>query len=107
MPLYVDALTAELARLEAPRPVDTIFIGGGTPTHLPIRELSRVLVAIQQWLPLNTGGEFSIESNPESLNAETCQLLADAGVTRVSVGVQSFQSSLLEFCFCLFLSELY
>jgi oxygen-independent coproporphyrinogen III oxidase len=96
MPLYVDALSTELARLETPRPVDTIFIGGGTPTHLPIRELGRVLQVIQQWLPLNAGGEFSIESNPESLNAAICQILADAGVTRVSVGVQSFQSHLLK-----------
>ena len=96
MPLYVDALSAELARLKTPRSVDTIFIGGGTPTHLPIRELGRVLRAIQQWLPLTPGGEFSIESNPESLNAATCQILADAGVTRVSVGVQSFQPHLLK-----------
>ena len=96
MPLYIDALSAELALLETPRSVDTIFIGGGTPTHLPPRELELVLQAIGRWLPLNPGGEFSIESNPESLNAETCRLLAAHGVTRVSVGVQSFQPHLLK-----------
>ncbi len=96
MPLYVDALAAELAGLGTPRSVDTIFIGGGTPTHLPPRELDLVLQAIRLWLPLNPGGEFSIESNPESLSAEKCRLLADAGITRVSIGVQTFQPHLLK-----------
>ena len=96
MPLYVEALGVEMARLETPRPVDTIFIGGGTPTHLPTAELGRVLDAIRRWLPLNPGGEFSVESNPESLSAEKCRLLAESGVTRVSAGVQSFQPHLLK-----------
>ena len=96
MPAYVDALIAELSRLETPRPVDTIFIGGGTPTHLPHDEFERLLTAICHWLPLNAGGEFSVESNPESLDAAKCRAMATAGVTRVSVGVQSFQPHLLE-----------
>ena len=96
MPLYVEALTLELAGLGSPRGVDTIFIGGGTPTHLPLRELELVLQAVNRWLPLNPGGEFSIESNPESLNPEKCRLLAGAGVTRVSIGVQTFQPHLLK-----------
>ena len=96
MPLYVEALALELAGLETPRPVDTIFIGGGTPTHLPLRELEIVLQAIRRWLPLTPGGEFSIESNPESLDRDKCRLLADAGVTRVSIGVQTFQPHLLK-----------
>jgi len=96
MPAYANALIAEMARLGAPRPVDTIFIGGGTPTHLPQREFERVLTGVCHWLPLNAGGEFSIESNPESLSAEKCRAMADAGVTRVSVGVQSFQPRLLK-----------
>ena len=96
MPAYVDALIAELSRLETPRPVDTIFIGGGTPTHLPQDEFERLLTAICHWLPLNAGGEFSVESNPESLDAAKCRAMTTAGVTRVSVGVQSFQPHLLE-----------
>ena len=96
IPAYVDALIAEMARLETPRPVDTIFIGGGTPTHLPDAQFQRLLTAVCHWLPLNGGGEFSIESNPESLNPEKCRIMADAGVTRVSVGVQSFQPRLLK-----------
>ena len=96
MPAYVDALIAELSRLETPRPVDTIFIGGGTPTHLPHDEFERLLTAICHWLPLNAGGEFSVESNPESLDAAKCRAMATAGATRVSVGVQSFQPQLLK-----------
>jgi oxygen-independent coproporphyrinogen-3 oxidase len=96
MPLYVDALGAEMAGLGTARAVETIFIGGGTPTHLPLHELDLLLQAIRRWLPLDPGGEFSIESNPESLSAEKCRLLADAGVTRVSIGVQTFQPHLLK-----------
>ncbi len=96
IPAYADALIAEMARLETPRPIDTIFIGGGTPTHLPRAEFERVLTAICHWLPLNPGGEFSVESNPESLSADKCRAMADTGVTRVSVGVQSFQPHLLK-----------
>ena len=96
MPDYVDALIAEMARLGTPRPVETIFIGGGTPTHLPDAEFERLLTAICQWLPLNHGGEFSIESNPESLDSTKCAVMKHAGVTRTSIGVQSFQPHLLK-----------
>ncbi len=96
MPAYVDALIAEMARLGTPRPVDTIFIGGGTPTHLPDADFERLLTAIGHWLPLNSGGEFSVESNPESLDTAKCAAMRRAGVTRVSIGVQSFQPHLLK-----------
>ncbi len=92
---YVTALGEELAGLGAPQPVDTIFIGGGTPTYLGPAPLARLLSAIRHWLPLNAGGEFSVESTPESVPAETIAVLADHGVNRVSLGVQSFQANLL------------
>src|SRR5438874_12491586 len=61
MDLYLDALAAELALLGEPRPVDTLFIGGGTPTYLGPRQLDRLLMDVCRWLPC-TGSEFSIES---------------------------------------------
>lgn len=95
--LYLDALTLELQSLGTPRPVETLFIGGGTPTYLSAKQLERLLTAIRVWLPIASPGshEFSIESTPESLDEEKLKVLAAFGVNRVSIGVQSFQSHLL------------
>jgi oxygen-independent coproporphyrinogen-3 oxidase len=96
--LYLDALELELASLGRPRPVESLFIGGGTPTYLGVEQLSRLLAAIQKWLPrspLVDSPEFSIESTPESLDDAKAAALAAFGVNRVSVGVQSFQPHLL------------
>jgi oxygen-independent coproporphyrinogen-3 oxidase len=85
----------ELSALKNPYPVMTIFLGGGTPTYLPADELARVLGEINRWLPLEPGGEFSIESTPDTLDPERVAVLAAHGVTRVSIGVQSFHPPLL------------
>lgn len=92
--LYLDALEKELASLGEPRSVETIFIGGGTPTHLDVRQLERLLGIIGKWFPSPTI-EYSIESTPESLNARKAVLLALFGVNRLSIGVQSFHPHLL------------
>jgi oxygen-independent coproporphyrinogen-3 oxidase len=92
--LYLDALAVELATLGTPQPMETMFIGGGTPTHLSPAQLERLLTTLRQWLPV--AGEFSIESTPESITDEKCRVLAAHGVTRVSVGVQSFRPHLLK-----------
>jgi len=88
---YVDALLAELELergLLAER-VETVFLGGGTPTFTDSGELRRLLVA----LPSAT--EVTVEANPETVTPELAQLLREAGVTRVSLGAQSFQPELL------------
>src|SRR3954452_10064139 len=59
---YVRALAAELSRLGEPRPVRTLFFGGGTPTHLDASRLERLLESVLTWLPLEPGGEFSVEA---------------------------------------------
>src|SRR6516165_7465729 len=59
--LYLEAVEAELATLGTPQPVRTVFIGGGTPTHLSASQLDRLLAAVRHWLPLGPGHEFSIE----------------------------------------------
>jgi oxygen-independent coproporphyrinogen-3 oxidase len=92
---YLQALELELQALARPREVDTLFLGGGTPTHLPPRELQRLLALAQRWFPLAAGGEFSIEANPRDLDAPRCEVLAQAGVTRVSLGAQSFDADKL------------
>jgi oxygen-independent coproporphyrinogen III oxidase len=92
---YLEALSCELARLETPQSVETLFLGGGTPTHLPERSLERLLDLVREWFPLVPGGEFSVEANPVGLSPAKLALLAAAGVNRVSLGVQSFDAPTL------------
>jgi oxygen-independent coproporphyrinogen-3 oxidase len=95
--LYLDALEAELAALGEPQPVRTLFIGGGTPSHLCPPQLERLLASLGRWLPLEDGPqrEFSIEANPDTIDPDRVAILADHGVTRVSLGAQSFHPELL------------
>jgi oxygen-independent coproporphyrinogen-3 oxidase len=88
---YLDALDTELYALGSPREVDTLFLGGGTPTHLPPESLWRLLATVRHWFPLADGYEFSIEANPADLDAARVEVLAEFGVTRLSLGVQSFR----------------
>lgn len=94
---YLRALEIDLQTLGEPKPVATLFLGGGTPTHLPPRELARLLELVRQWFPLKEGDEFSVEANPAGLTAEKIDVLADAGVNRLSLGVQSFDEAVLKF----------
>jgi oxygen-independent coproporphyrinogen-3 oxidase len=95
--LYLDALAAELATLGEPQTVRTLFLGGGTPTHLSAAQLERLLSSLARWLSLESPGEaeFSIECNPDTLTADKIDVLADHGVTRISLGAQSFHADLL------------
>jgi oxygen-independent coproporphyrinogen-3 oxidase len=88
---YVDALLAELElerEVLAPR-LESLFLGGGTPTLTEPRELERLLRA------LPPAEEVTVEANPETLTPGLAALLRDCGVTRVSLGAQSFQPRLL------------
>jgi len=89
---YVDALLAELA-LEgdvlAAR-LDTVFLGGGTPTFTEPEELARLLAG------LPCAEELTVEANPETVTPELARLLCDGRVNRVSLGAQSFQPHLLK-----------
>lgn len=87
---YVDALLIEFRarRNEVPAPFRTVYIGGGTPSLLPVDELVRLI----DGLGLERGSvvEFTVEANPEDVTPEWCGTVSRAGVTRVSLGVQSF-----------------
>jgi oxygen-independent coproporphyrinogen-3 oxidase len=93
--LYLEALSMELATLQQPQRVQTIFLGGGTPTYLSAAQLARLLETIAAWLPLAEGGEFSVEANPGTLASDKIAVLADHGVNRLSLGAQSFHPQLL------------
>jgi oxygen-independent coproporphyrinogen III oxidase len=92
---YQQAIAAELALLGAPRPVDTIFFGGGTPTQLPADQLARLIQTARQWFSLADGYELSIEANPADVTDERLAQLAELGVTRISLGGQSFDPAKL------------
>jgi putative oxygen-independent coproporphyrinogen III oxidase len=89
---YVDALLAELAlerELLAPE-LETVFLGGGTPTFTEAAALERLLLA------LPPAEEVTVEANPETVTHELARTLRSVGVNRVSLGVQSFRPYLLE-----------
>jgi oxygen-independent coproporphyrinogen-3 oxidase len=92
---YLDALECELSVLERPHEVDTLFIGGGTPTQLNGSDLRRLLTLVLNWHPLACGHEFTVEANPSDLDLESIALFAESGVTRISLGAQSFRATKL------------
>lgn len=89
---YATALLAELERerhVLAPE-AETVFVGGGTPTFTEPAALARILDA------LPPAEEITVEANPETVTSALAALLRDAGVNRISLGAQSFQSQLLD-----------
>lgn len=96
----VDALCQEMARWQAPlraRPIDTIFLGGGTPTLLTAAQLSRLFAAIHANFALQPGCEITSEANPGTVDRAKFEILHALGVNRLSIGVQSFQPAELAF----------
>ena len=77
------------------RPASTVFFGGGTPTMLDVSELARILDGLHARFGLARGAEVTVEANPETVDAASLRALADAGFTRVSVGMQSAVPSVL------------
>jgi oxygen-independent coproporphyrinogen-3 oxidase len=89
---YVEALLTELEleRGALADEVETVFLGGGTPTFTEPEELERLLRALPR------AEEVTVEANPETVTGAVAELLRACGVTRVSLGAQSFQPRLLE-----------
>jgi oxygen-independent coproporphyrinogen-3 oxidase len=89
---YADQAIAEVrqaAQVLGHRRVDTVFVGGGTPTLLPSADLIRMLHAIDEELGLADDAEVTTEANPDSVTPESLQQLRQGGFTRVSFGMQS------------------
>ncbi|OFT72989.1 coproporphyrinogen III oxidase [Corynebacterium sp. HMSC14B06] len=91
---YLDAIVAELEMAvvkhpELARGADTVFIGGGTPSMLGASGLRRLLDGVRNSFGLADDAEVTTESNPESTSPEFFEGLAEAGFTRVSLGMQS------------------
>jgi putative oxygen-independent coproporphyrinogen III oxidase len=80
----------------APEKLQTIFVGGGTPTSLNENQLEQLCDIIKGKLPYDDSTEFTFEANPGDLSREKFQILRNAGVNRISFGVQTFNDELLK-----------
>ena len=97
---YIAALTRQLegwARLSAirGREVRSIYLGGGTPSVVPLPLLRRVMDTVKDAFTLSSHAQVTLETNPESLDPESLDLLKQAGINRISVGVQSLDDDIL------------
>ncbi|GAA2137300.1 radical SAM family heme chaperone HemW [Kitasatospora kazusensis] len=98
---YADNLVAEirLARRvlgSADLPVRTVFLGGGTPTLLPARDLVKMLAAIREEFGIAEGAEVTTEANPESVDPAYLAELREGGFNRISFGMQSAKPHVLQ-----------
>ena len=97
--VYVASLLreAELRLSETDGAVETIYIGGGTPSLLSPSQLSRLITGLRNIFDMVSDAEFSVESNPGTLTAEFLDSAVNAGVNRLSLGMQAYQPEILQF----------
>ncbi|EGR0069153.1 radical SAM family heme chaperone HemW [Vibrio vulnificus] len=101
--MYINALLEDLDRdiekyqlQRAPRPLHSIFIGGGTPSLISAEGIRDLLQGIEKRIPFTPSIEITMEANPGTIEAERFAGYRKAGVTRISIGVQSFEQQKLE-----------
>lgn len=95
---YIAALLADL-EAELPhvwgRPIESIFIGGGTPSLFTGAGIDRLLSGLRERLPIRPGTEITLEANPGTFEQERFTQFREAGINRLSIGIQSFQDNKL------------
>lgn len=92
---YVEALCKEIEDKAMKYTIKSIFIGGGTPSYLETKQITRILNSINK-LDLTENMEFTMECNPGALEEEKLQAMLNGGVNRISMGLQAVQNSLLK-----------
>jgi oxygen-independent coproporphyrinogen-3 oxidase len=92
---YRRAIELEVRQLGRPHDVDTLYFGGGTPSHLSPLQLRQLASVVVKWHPLAPGYEWTVEANPADVDAAMIDTLSAMGVTRLSIGAQSFRSEKL------------
>ena len=95
---YVEALIAEAILRKGElygESIKTLYMGGGTPSQLPLPLLSRLVDGLRGSLDLSGVEEFTVEANPDDVTPDWCRAVAALGVNRVSMGVQSFEDPIL------------
>jgi putative oxygen-independent coproporphyrinogen III oxidase len=96
---YVEVLCQEIAITPTfGQPLQTIFFGGGTPSLLSVDQLKRILTTLEERYGIVTNAEISMEIDPGTFDLEHIQGYTNAGINRVSLGVQAFQQELLILC---------
>jgi oxygen-independent coproporphyrinogen-3 oxidase len=94
-PRYVGAVCAEVQAADPWRPLEAIFFGGGTPSHVDPALLGRIVEALVARHGITNGAELSLEANPEDFSIERASQLRQIGFNRVSFGAQSFDDTVL------------
>lgn len=100
---YIDALVADLrhdltffSEAVDQRSLEAIFIGGGTPSLFSAKSLATLLDTVQQWLPIARQAEITLEANPGTFEQQRFRDFRHAGINRLSVGIQSFNTEHLQ-----------
>lgn len=100
----IDEITAKgsknnplIQHLTKEEPIETLYLGGGTPSRFSEEKLSRVMEALHQHFELSRLCEITIEANPEDITTKWLNGIKRAGINRLSVGLQSFQPDMLDF----------
>lgn len=87
---YTDALCKEIKLRTLNSELRTVYIGGGTPTILAEKEISKILDAVGSHYSVRPDAEITIEANPKTITSKKAETLLKAGINRISIGVQSF-----------------
>lgn len=93
---YLDSLAAE-AKKYSGKKIGTVYLGGGTPTLLSETQLKRLNDIIVKNFKITKGAEYTIETNPDTIDLSKAKLLRRLGINRISVGGQSFNDKYLKF----------
>ena len=93
---YLNAIATEIGWLDRSWPIDTLFLGGGTPSHLDESALQRLFDSIRSRFTLAKGAEVTAECNPSDVTPARVALFKRCGINRISLGVQSFNSEKLK-----------
>ncbi len=93
---YLDAIEAEVQKLPEVYQLDTLFFGGGTPSHLSAVQMKRLGLILSHRFRLSADAEVTAECNPADITIESLDALQELGVNRISLGVQSFNDDKLK-----------
>ena len=93
---FLKVLETEIRWLEKSWQIDTLFLGGGTPSHLQEPDFLRLFAAIESRFSFSSGAEITAECNPGDISAEKVKMFAGCGINRISLGVQSFDTEKLQ-----------
>lgn len=91
---YTAALCAQLRACDS-RGISSVYFGGGTPSQLPVEDFQKINDQLRKSFVVDDQGEYCVEINPEDAAPEKLQCYRDAGVNRISIGVQTFQERYL------------